>query len=355
VWLEVVKGCGEDRNSVPKLQEYLEGPYNDFKLDAKKRTSGAKLDYHLRIWGRVFPPSSGTPTHKGTEVDEILQGKTKRLWRATPLVITKCTDINANSWSYNDIVPEDIQLVAKYYIERGGHMEQQSLFQVKEPVPASSEDLSLAVRISCSGDVASLKKAKLNSVIIDKGEDLEPSLSDISVLLGFPLALRKVAAAPHWYSKRATLQMGYGSLPLFNLMAQKLMTCVDPEDGTNWGFSNMEVWGLPGPVIVNRLDCKPLFTYHIAVLVDFIDKVLTPAMMITAEIDGYVERLSRTDYVKVRDLRHGYDDNVVEKRKWIIRKMMCREIFEKYFEKYKKWKIEKGNVLWANARSPYEV
>jgi hypothetical protein len=333
VWLEFRHECGQGCAVVPKLEDHLAGTCTVFDLDAKKR-NGTKLDYRLRIWGRDSSSRSSTPKHRETEVDEVLQGQRRRQWRG-PLVIRKCTDNDDNTWSYDDLVSEDIQLLAKYYLEHGGRMELLTVYRIKNPVPAISSQGSFAVRISCSGDVALLGKAKLNAVGIDEGESLhERFLSNISVLLGFPLCLRKLAAAPHWYSKRATVLMGDGDLPLFNIMAQKLMTCIDPKDGKTWGFSDTEYWGLPGPVVVNHVDCKPLYTYHFAVLIEFIDEILTPPMMITAEIDEAVDRMRYIDYVKARDLRHGYDDNVVKKRRWIIKKMICREKFEKYFEKY---------------------
>jgi hypothetical protein len=138
-------------------------------------------------------------------------------------------------------------------------------------------------------------------------------------------------------------------------MAEKLMTCTDPKDGTNWGFTCSSKWIAPGLVVVMRVDGKPLYTYQIAVLLHFIEEILTPAMMIFAEVDEAVERMGLMEFFEERDLRHGYDWDVVERRKYVVRHIMSREHFERYFEDYKMEKVGKGEVLWANARSPYEM
>jgi hypothetical protein len=351
VWLECGQGSHPGDEAIPKPQGFLDGSCTYIKLEVDERT-GVKLSHHVKIWrGDTF---SDNPIATEPEIDELLQGKKKRRWRG-PVLITRSSEADLETSRYNDVLPEDIQLVVDYYLAQGGHMESPILTPIENPGTfMNDKELSHGVRICCFGDEILLGKAKLNAVNIPKGglTVFESPVSEISEHLEFPLRLTKLLAAPHWYSKQYGIK---GRDLLFNLKVQKLMICTNPKVGERWAFTEMHEWTSPGPVVVSRADGKPLLTYQISILLSFIDEILTPALMITAEIDEAVEDMGLTQYFKDHNLRHGYDVDVVEKRKYIIRNLMCREAFEKYFEEYKNNKIVEGNLLWANAKSPYDI
>ncbi|EPE31351.1 HIT/MYND zinc finger-like protein [Glarea lozoyensis ATCC 20868] len=351
VWLESAHAGHLGGEAVLQLHDHLDTSSPHLELDIPIQTPSSP-NQHLKLW-RSSDPTKDKKQPK-PEFEELFQGKRLRRWRS-PLLITKCT-VTANlTSSFHDFTPSDIQHISTHYLTHGGHIETPILDPTNR-IGSSTCDPNVihSVRLSCFGDEAFLRKAHLNALNISHHDPSlrESAISEISAHLGFPLRLTKLEAEKNWYTKGFVI---HGRSPLYNLMAEKLMTCTNPKDGVHWGFTSSSSWIAPGPVVVSREDGKPLYTYQIAVLLHFIEEVLTPAMMIFAECDEVVERLGLEEVFEERGLRHGYDGDVVAKRAYVVRYIVEREGFERYFEDYKREKVGKGEVLWGNARSPYEV
>jgi hypothetical protein len=201
------------------------------------------------------------------------------------------------------------------------------------------------VEITCRGDQHFLKVKEFLSFDVPdvhpifheraEGGPEEPQPTPVSKHMGLELLVRKVPPYAGW--GRQVLKNYFGFPPYQNVNARYLNLKADPTS-SDWGCTDEEIWGLStGRVLVVRRDKLDITPHQVKALVHYCRYNISLA----------IEK-------QRRELRGKNGGVVAAERTKLIRDLMCRDRFEKFFEDFKDKKVKEGDASWTGEVSPYQ-
>ncbi|KAF4630290.1 hypothetical protein G7Y89_g7849 [Cudoniella acicularis] len=165
-------------------------------------------------------------------------------------------------------------------------------------------------------------------------KDTKPS--PISVNLGIPLLIQNHGNFDRsWEAKGDAFE---------NQTALYLNLITDPQSD-KWGFTDLKEWDqIIGGVLVVREDRKSISPYQVEALSYWCQFKLSTAMM---ECESQLCHKFECSEDEERKVMQGKEE--------FVKKEICREKFEEFFEDFKKEKVKSDAKDWADVVSPYSV
>ncbi|KAF7896806.1 uncharacterized protein EAF01_009209 [Botrytis porri] len=265
---------------------------------------------------------------------------------------------NKGTRSIGDVQPSDLRIVADWlcrhvppgmkdyqikYSFQGFTNEIKILEELHYAEKSAAPKVS-AVRMHCEGGTKILK--------FPKYESIETSTADYAFLheetectkaLGIGLVLRPFNEPYDYQNFEGQHELALRTntlVPHRNEEVLFLLLTIDPEDKSWGGLSPRDMMGFPlqeiGSFQVVRKDKKSITVHQVEVVANYFRRVV---------------------YVEMGNLIHEYKDGIsptVEKEK-VTKDLLNRDALDRYFEEFKKAKIEAGDQSWTGAISPFDV
>jgi hypothetical protein len=305
------------------------------------------LDHTIILTIREAGGVDGSPRNQC--VAAMMKGTHRYDWRG-PLIVSGQPSTRTNPLFYQDVVPADLRTIVDYFRCYGEGLDKDpgaftiGAASLKDIFPSLSRKPNTVrgVDIAGKGDQHFLGQVKFseNEVTTDHAIFKDAKPTPISVHMKLPLLVRKYG---NFYS--AWVEPGYaeGFNPFENRTAL-FLNIETNEPGGRWGFTDLLEWDQNiGTVLVVREDKKDITAQQVEALCYFCQHELCPKMGLL------MEQVYDWGYEEM-----GGFEKVAKAKEEFVRKNMCREKFELFFEKFKQEKLAAGDGAWEHAVSPYK-
>jgi len=263
----------------------------------------------------------------------------RELLAINPWLRSEYAQFEEKKGDYQDLTVADFRIAIAFF-EKGGILIANKYYTPS--LATVSETTVTGVRINCLADLKmGFQPKECVEFMIPRSHKIFAEWpTDISRHMGIPLIVMKLP--PHAAWKHRTLR-GLGYNPWENYKAVYLNGVFGLESNC-WGFSDMIEYDLrPGSVVVVRADRKDLCPKQIEALGDFCHF-------------GYLcdaRTQFREDLEAMK--RDFTSEEMSNLRAKFLKEHLNQAVFEVFFDKLKRRKIEAGDSSWASAVSPYSV